>query len=66
MTNFTADGIWPAAGPINWKYAHTGRSPGPDCVAYLQVQKGKFVPVFGTPASPFVCIDHNATTLPGP
>lgn len=64
ITNFTANGIWATQSPINWKYAHTARSPGPDCVAFLQVQNGKFVPVFGTATDPFVCIDHFATTLP--
>ena len=65
ITDFTANGIWPAQAPINWQYAHTERTPQPDCAAFLQVQNGRFVPVFGTAADPFVCIDHNATTLPG-
>ena len=64
ITAFTADGIWPAQGPIDWQYAHTARSPGPDCVAFLQVRGKAFVPVYGTPTDPFVCIDHFATTLP--
>jgi ABC-type branched-subunit amino acid transport system substrate-binding protein len=63
--NFTANGIISSKAPIDWAYEHTGRSPVPDCVAYIQVQHGKFVPVFGTPTDPFVCIDHDATTLPG-
>lgn len=66
ITDFTANGIWPAQAPINWKYAHTTITPGqPDCVAYLQVQNGKFVPVWGTATDPFICINHYATTLPG-
>jgi ABC-type branched-subunit amino acid transport system substrate-binding protein len=65
MTAFTANGIWPAKAPINWAYEHTGLAPQPDCTAYLQVRQGKFVPVFGTPTDPFICIDHHAATLPG-
>jgi hypothetical protein len=65
MTAFTANGIWPAKAPINWAYEHTGLAPQPDCTAFLQVRQGKFVPVFGTPTDPFVCIDHHAATLPG-
>jgi branched-chain amino acid transport system substrate-binding protein len=64
ITDFTADGIWPAQSPINWRYAHTTRAPGPDCAAFLQVRGHAFVPVFGTATDPFVCVDHTATTLP--
>ena len=65
MHTFTANGIWAKQSPIDWTYAHTRNSPTPDCNAYLQVRNGKFVPVFGTTDDPFVCIDHNAPTLPG-
>ena len=64
LTAFSANGIWPAESPIDWQVAHTARSPGPDCTAFLQVQNGQFVPVFGTATDPFVCIDHTATVLP--
>jgi ABC-type branched-subunit amino acid transport system substrate-binding protein len=64
MTAFTANGIWPAQSPIDWQAAHTGRSPGLDCAAYLKVQNQQFVPVFGTSTDPFICINHFATTLP--
>ena len=65
MHAFTANGIWPAQSPIDWQYAHTSRTPGqPDCTAFVQVQNGKFVPVFGTSTDPFVCINHEATTIP--
>jgi ABC-type branched-subunit amino acid transport system substrate-binding protein len=64
MHNFTANGIRSAKAPIDWAYLHTTRAPTPDCNAFIQVQHGKFVPVFGTPTDPFVCIPHNATTLP--
>jgi ABC-type branched-subunit amino acid transport system substrate-binding protein len=65
MHNFTANGIRPAQAPLDWAYVHTQRAPTPDCNAFVQVQHGKFVPVFGTPTDPFVCIPHNTTTLPG-
>jgi len=62
--DFTADGIWPKQSPIDWAYSHTRLTPYPDCAAFIQVQHGRFVPVFGTPGDPFVCIDHNVTVLP--
>ena len=62
--HWTANGIWPAQAPRDWTYDHDRHSPHPDCTAFLQVQHGKFVPVFGTPTDPFICIDHNAATLP--
>jgi ABC-type branched-subunit amino acid transport system substrate-binding protein len=64
MHSFTANGIRPAKSPLDWAYLHTQRSPSPDCRAFIQVQHGQFVPVFGTPTDPFICIDHNATILP--
>jgi branched-chain amino acid transport system substrate-binding protein len=65
LTAFTADGIWPSKAPIDWQFAHTGLSPTPDCDAFLQVQNGQFVPVFGTSTDPFICAPHNAASLPG-
>lgn len=64
MHDFTANGIWAKQSPIDWTYDHNRLAPYPDCIAYLQVQHGQFVPVFGTPSDPFVCIDHNAAKLP--
>jgi branched-chain amino acid transport system substrate-binding protein len=64
MHHWTGGGIWPNQSPRDWTYDHDRHSPYPDCAAFLQVQHGKFVPVFGTPTNPFICIDHNATTLP--
>jgi branched-chain amino acid transport system substrate-binding protein len=62
--DFTGNGIWPAQAPRDWTYDHDRHSPHPDCAAFVQVQHGKFVPVFGTASDPFICIPHNATTLP--
>ncbi|MCU1463165.1 MAG: ABC-type branched-chain amino acid transport system periplasmic component-like protein [Acidimicrobiales bacterium] len=59
ITNFSADGLIP---PIDWTKQHTGNGPY-DCNAVVQVQHGKFVPVFGTGGTPFVCFNSpNATT----
>ena len=64
--SFTANGIFSSKAPVDWYYAHhvLPRAPHPDCSAYIQVQHGKFVPIFGTPSDPFVCIDHLTATLP--
>lgn len=64
ITDFTADGIWPAQSPIDWQRAHTTISYPIDCTAYVQVRGDAFVPVFGTPSDPFVCVNHYATSLP--
>jgi len=57
MTDYTANGI---EGAVNWQIAHTASSPT-DCDAYLQVQHGKFTPIF---KQPFVCYPHNSPTVP--
>jgi ABC-type branched-subunit amino acid transport system substrate-binding protein len=64
ISNFTGNGIWSSKSPIDWKVAHTARSPGLDCSAFIQVQNQQFVPVFGTASDPFICLNHFATTLP--
>jgi len=40
--------------------AHHANNPT-DCDAYLQVQNGKFTPLFH---QPFVCYPHNSPTVP--
>lgn len=55
--DYTANGIEP---PIDWRIQHTGQNPT-DCDAFLQVQHGKFVPLF---TQPFVCYPHNSPTIP--
>ena len=64
ITHWTGDGLIAA---VDWTKQHTGTGPA-DCTAVVQVQKGKFVPVFDTPDSPFVCFAPGATstnTIPG-
>lgn len=59
LTHWTANGLIPA---VDWTKQHTGDGPT-DCTAPVQVQHGKFVPVFDTPDSPFVCFQApNATS----
>lgn len=56
---------WTAHGtfsPIDWTIAHHANSPL-DCTAFIQVQHGKFVPVFGNATSPFVCWKLDQATL---
>jgi hypothetical protein len=67
MRNFTGNGIRSPRGPIDWYWSHHVSPKNPDqvdCTAYMQVQNGKFVPIFGTPTDPFVCIPHETPTLP--
>jgi ABC-type branched-subunit amino acid transport system substrate-binding protein len=59
MTAFTANGLVP---PIDWTKQHKA-SGHFDCTAVVQVQHAKFVPVFGSAASPYVCFAQNTTTL---
>lgn len=63
MTGYTADGIRPD--PTNWKIAHT-QTTKTDCVAVLQVQSGKLVPVFGKPGKPMICFDLDKVDLANP
>lgn len=66
LTNYTAQNINPG---INWTTAH-GPSNAPNCDAFVQVQNGKFVPVFGTKTDPMLCWSSNNTdtlnTIPFP
>jgi ABC-type branched-subunit amino acid transport system substrate-binding protein len=56
FTDFTAGGILP---PQNWTEAHGPVTDGLACAAYIHVENGEFVPVFGEPDKPFVCFEHN-------
>jgi hypothetical protein len=52
ITNFTAQGV---SAPVDWTTGHTGTT-WPSCSAYMQVQKNKYVPVFGKGKQVFVCV----------
>jgi ABC-type branched-subunit amino acid transport system substrate-binding protein len=54
LTSYTAGGILP---PVNWKTAHN--SSGYDCVSFVQVQNGQFIPKFGSDGSVFTCFAPN-------
>jgi ABC-type branched-subunit amino acid transport system substrate-binding protein len=59
ITNWTGNGLIPR---VDWTKQHFGDGPT-DCTAVVQVQNGKFVPVFDTPDSPFTCFKPKSTTL---
>jgi branched-chain amino acid transport system substrate-binding protein len=52
ITNFNGGGI---SAPVDWAVGHTG-STWPSCSATVQVQKNKYVPVFGQGKQVFVCV----------
>ena len=60
-TDWTAHGI---NSGVNWKVdGHKIVKNGLDCNSYVKVENGKFVPVFGKPGHPFVCLKGNAKSL---
>jgi ABC-type branched-subunit amino acid transport system substrate-binding protein len=50
--NYTADGI---LAPVDWTSAHEPKNGPTNCESFVQVQAGKFVPVYGTAPSVFSC-----------
>jgi hypothetical protein len=56
FTDFTADGATP---PVDWTVAHTGVT-ALDCSAFVRARGDRFVPVFGSPTSAYVCFDQNS------
>ncbi len=48
--HFSAHGI--VASPVNWSIAHTAVAGPYNCGAFVQVEAGRFVPVYTTPATP--------------
>jgi branched-chain amino acid transport system substrate-binding protein len=55
MTDYTAGGL--VAG-IDWTTAH-GQDPPEGCGVVSRVEHGKFVPTFGDPGKPFICLQAN-------
>jgi branched-chain amino acid transport system substrate-binding protein len=53
--NFTAHGLLPG---IDWSVAHQGEPPE-GCNVLSKIENGKFVPSFGQPGKPFVCLQLN-------
>lgn len=60
MTDWTADGIMP---PINWTYEHERDRPA-SCGVISKIENRKFVPQFGTPTEPRICLDNDTPELP--
>ncbi len=60
LTDYTADGAMP---PVNWTVAHTAIT-SVDCSTFVRARGTRFVPVFGTPASVYVCFDQHAPPAP--
>lgn len=58
--NFTANGI---TSGIDWTVAHRDNNKGLACRAFVKVENGKFVPEFGEPGKPFVCLKGNTKSL---
>ena len=52
ISSFTADGI---LAPVDWRVGHREVNGPTNCTAFVQVQGGHFVPVYGTPPSVFSC-----------
>ncbi len=55
MTDYAAGGI--VAG-IDWTTAHA-QTPPQGCHVLSKVKNGRFVPTFGEPGKPFVCLQAN-------
>jgi len=56
ITDWTADGVMP---PVNWTTAHGPSVPGDDdCMTFLAVENGKFVPKYGQAGKPILCFPN--------
>jgi branched-chain amino acid transport system substrate-binding protein len=53
ISDYDAGGILPGT---DWRIAHE-KLNNEDCLAFLKIEGGKFVPVIGTPGKPFACLD---------
>jgi branched-chain amino acid transport system substrate-binding protein len=60
MTDWNADGL--LAG-VDWTTAHTQPSD-PVCQAFSRIDGEEFVPAFGEPGQPFVCLDRSTEGVP--
>ena len=68
LTEYNADGAIP---PVNWTVSHTSVT-SLDCSSFVQARHGRFVPVYGTGTSTYVCFSRqvgpndSVVTLPLP
>ena len=60
MTDWTADGLLSG---VDWTTAHTEQAD-PSCQAFSMVEGDEFVPVYGEPGEPFVCLELGAEGIP--
>jgi ABC-type branched-subunit amino acid transport system substrate-binding protein len=60
LTHWNADGI---NSGVDWTIAHDKSAPE-SCFAMVKVQNKKFVPQFGQPGKPYVCLDNTTSDLP--
>ena len=58
--DFDAGGIIPG---IDWTLEHE-RDANVGCNGFSVIEDGAFVPTFGQPGEPFICIENDATELP--
>jgi hypothetical protein len=66
ISDYDAGGILPGT---DWRIAHDQLNDE-DCLAFLKIEGGKFVPVIGQPGKPFACLnskhpDFDAPTIRG-
>jgi branched-chain amino acid transport system substrate-binding protein len=61
LGHFTANG---AISPVDWRTGHQPVDAPINCTAFVQVQNGRFVPVYGTPPSVFSCYPVPAPSGP--
>ncbi len=61
LTDWNADGMML---PVDWTKQHTDLHYPRQCIGYLKVENGKFVPIWSTPGKPFLCWDPLPTSIP--
>jgi len=69
LTNYSDNGFLQ---PLDWTKGHIDPIKNPsarpprECVNFVQVQNGKFVPAFGEPGKPWVCFQVSDPTVDHP
>jgi branched-chain amino acid transport system substrate-binding protein len=57
ITDWDADGVLPT---VDWTKAHT-ELVSPRCLSVLKVENGRYVPLYGEPGKPFICLEREGT-----
>ena len=60
IRDYDAGGIIP---PADWTKAHSDDPTSTNCRSFITVKDGKFVPEFGAPGKPFICIAGDAKSV---